>query len=77
MPRSFIEGGYVGLEKALVFDDGKGIVQNDSRDAQLDRIELKLDLLISLLMDDDEEVQLPEGYSLEDNELGFDEPVTL
>ena len=46
MPRSFIEGGYVGLEKALVFDDGKGIVQNDSRDAQLDRIELKLDLLI-------------------------------
>ncbi|WP_225792270.1 hypothetical protein [Oligella urethralis] len=44
---------------------------------QLNRIELKLDLLISLLMDDDEEVELPEGYSLEDNELGFDEPVTL
>lgn len=44
---------------------------------QLNRIELKLDLLISLLMDDDEEVELPEGYSLEDNELGFDESATL
>ena len=44
---------------------------------QLDRIESKLDLLINLLMDDDEEVQLPEGYSLEDGELGFDEPVSL
>lgn len=44
---------------------------------QLNRIELKLDLLINLLMDDDEEVELPEGYSLEDDVFDLKEPATL
>ena len=44
---------------------------------QLDRIESKLDYLISLLDEEDEDIELPEGYSLESDEFGFDEPATL
>lgn len=44
---------------------------------QLDRIEAKLDFLIDLLMDEDEEIELPEGYSLEDDVFDLKEPATL
>lgn len=44
---------------------------------QLDRIESKLDFLISLLAEDDEAIELPACYSLEDDEFSFDEPATL
>ena len=44
---------------------------------QLDRIESKLDFLISLLVEEDEEIELPAGYSLDEVELSFDEPATL
>lgn len=44
---------------------------------QLDRIESKLDFLISLLIEEEEEIELPEGYSLEDDVFDLKEPATL
>lgn len=44
---------------------------------QLDRIEAKLDFLIDLMADEEEETELPEGYSLEDDAFDLKEPATL
>lgn len=43
---------------------------------QLDRIESKLDFLIEMMLDEEED-ELPEGFSLEDYEFSIKEPDTL
>lgn len=43
---------------------------------QLDRLEAKLDFIIDLLMDE-EEMELPDGYSLEDDSFNESVPESL